>query len=247
MASAAAAGILTGMRLRLRPLDATGDSCPVDGGPSGLVLWHARLAWTCRGTPLDLRVFAPEPLRLPEPEASEAVPSAIARCVRACAGHGALLLLANPAAALGPEHIALAEGVRLMAIADEADEACWDAMLALGQPCYGVRGTLAVEVLRPRPANLLSALSFGVFYAADGLEPTSLDESPRHVAWSCSETVGAEVIGRQGFTLARIDGHSGRYDDRGNEGVIRVVLRTGGRTCWTQPRFIAPHRDACAG
>jgi len=234
------------MRLHLRPLDAVGDRCPVDGGPPDLSLWHARLAWNCADAPLDLRVLAPEPIALPAPEASEPVPGAIARCVRACAGQGALLLLANPAAALGPQRIALAEGVRLLALATAADEACWDALLALGQPCYGVRGTLAVEVLRPRPANVLSALSFGVFYASDGLTPESLDEDPRHVAWTCAEPVSAEVIGRAGFTLASASGTTGRYDDRGNEGVVRVVLRAGVRTCWTQPRFIAPHKEACA-
>lgn len=235
------------MRLHLRPLAAEGDRCPIDGGPDGLELWHARLAWTCRGTPLDLRILAVEPLPLPEPEPSEAVAGAIARCLRACAGNGALVLLANPAAALGPERIALAEGVRLMAIASPEDEACWDALLALGQPCYGVRGSLAVEVLRPRPANLLSALSFGVFYASEGLDPTALDESPRHVAWTCAEAVEAEVVGRQGFTLARLAGPVGRYDDRGNEGVVRVVLRSSVGSCWTQPRFVAPRKDACAG
>jgi len=233
------------MRLHLRPLDTVGDICPVTGGPDGLALWHTRLSWTCSDRPLDLRVFAPEPFALPESEPSEPVPGAIARCVRACAGTGGLILLANPAEALGPERIALAEGLRLMAITSASDEACWDALLAIGQPCYGVRGSLTVEVMRPRPANVLSALSFGVFFSSDGLLPTSLDESPKHVAWNCDEPIEAEVIGRGGFTLATASGPSGRYDDRGNEGVIRVVLRAGSRTCWTQPRFIAPRKDAC--
>lgn len=234
------------MRVQLRPLEATGDACPVDGGPAGLALWHARLAWTCAGVPLDLRVLAAEPFPLPAPEPSEPVPGALARCVRAAAGQGALLLLANPARALGAERIALAEGVRLFGIASEEDEACWDALLALGQPCYGVRGTLELDVLRPRPANIVSALSFGVFLCQEGLAPL-LDESPRHVAWTCSETVQAEVIGRGGFSLATATGMSGRYDDRGNEGVVRVVLRAGARACWSQPRFVAPRKDACGG
>jgi hypothetical protein len=235
------------MRLELSPLAAQGDVCQVSGGPDGLHLWHARLQWTCQGTLLDLRVLAPEPISLPTAEETEAVPGAIARCVRACAGNGALLLLANPAEALGTERIALAEGVRLFAIASEADAACWDALLALGQPCYGIRDRLAVEVLRPRPANLLSALSFGVFYAHDGLEPLSLEESPKHVAWTCAGPVQAEVLGKRGFTLAESVGPAGRYDDRGNEGVVRVVLRAGGQSCWTQPRFVAPRKDACHG
>jgi hypothetical protein len=235
------------MRLELSPLATQGDACPVSGGPEGFHLWHARLLWNCRGTRLDLRVLAPEPITLPPPEETEAIPGAIARCVRACAGHGALLLLANPSEALGTERIALAEGIRLFAITSEADVQCWDALLALGQPCYGVRDRLAVEVLRPRPANLLSALSFGVFYAHDGLEPLSLEESPKHLAWTCAEPVQAEVLGKRGFTLAELDGPTGRYDDRGNEGVVRAVLRAGGRSCWTQPRFVAPRKDACHG
>lgn len=233
------------MRLHLRPLAADGSSCPVAGGPPGLALWHARLAWNCAGTPLDLRLLASEPLALPQPEPSEPVPGAIARCVRACAGSGALLLLANPAAALGPERIALAEGIRLMSIATPEDEACWDALLALGQPCYGVRDSLSIELLRPDPLGVLSALAFGSFQACDGLAAT-ISESPRHVAWTCDEAVAAEIIGRSGFTLASQTGTSGRYDDRGNEGVVRAVLRAGGRACWTQPRFVAPRKDACA-
>lgn len=233
------------MRVSLRPLDAVGDACPVSGGPPGLALWHARLAWSCAGTPLDLRVLGAEAIPLPAAEPSEPVPGALARCVRAIAGQGALLLLANPAQALGPGRIALAEGVRLMAIADEADEACWDALLALGQPCYGVRGAVELDVLRPRPANIVSALSFGVFLCQEGLAP-ALDEGPRHVAWSCAEPVRAEVLGRGGFALAQADGPAGRYDDRGSEGVVRVVLRTAdGRGCWSQPRFVAPRKDAC--
>ncbi len=235
------------MRLQLCPLDAVGDVCPVTGGPDGLSLWHARLAWSCQDVRLDLRVLAPEPLALPQAEPSEAVPGAIARCLRACTGHGALLLLANPAAALGTERIALAEGVRLMGIATTEDEACWDALLAHGLPCYGVRDSLAVEVLRPQPANILSALSFGVFLASDGLQPEALDEGPHHVAWTCNEVVDAEIIGRSGFTLTELHGHAGRYDDRGNEGVVRAVLRAGDRACWTQPRFVAPRGDVRAG
>ncbi len=235
-----------GMRLRLAPLSCSGDACPVAGGPDGLVLWHARLAWTCRGVPLDLRILAAEPIALPPAEPSEPVPGAIARCVRACAGNGALPMLANPAAALGRERIAMAEGIRLMAVAKPEDEACWDTLLALGQPCYGVRGTLAVEVLRPRPANILSALSFGVFLCEDGLS-AAIDESPRHVAWTCAEPVEAEVLGRDGFTLASASGREGRYDDTGREGVVRVALRAGPRVCLSQPRFVAPRRETCGG
>lgn len=235
------------MRLSLRPLDADGDSVAVSGGPPGLALWHARLRWVCRGAPLDLRVLAPEPLVLPEPEPSEAVAGALARCLRACAGGGGLLLLANPAEALGAGRIALAEGVRLMAVAGPADEACWDALLALGQPCYGVRGTVVAEVLRPRGANLLSALSFGAFWCEDGLAAELIDEGPRHVAWRCPGAERAQVLGKGGFPLAELPGPEGRYDDTGSEGVVRVALGAPAGVCLTQPRMVAPRREACGG
>lgn len=234
------------MRLRLRPLDATADAVPVLGSPRPLALWHHRLDWTCAGTRLDLRILAAEAFPLPEPEPSEPVPGAIARVVRSLAGQGALALLANPAEALGPARIAFAEGVRLMSIAAEADEACWDAILGLGQPCYGVRGEVVVEVVNPRPAGVLSALSFGVFYCHEGLEPTSLDEDRQGVAWQAAEPVEATVFARGGFAVARQSGSEGRYADRGNEGSVRVVLRAGTRSCWSQPRFVAPRKDACA-
>jgi len=226
------------MRLRLRPLEAEGDALPVQGAPRPLALWHRRLLWNCAGIRLDLRVLAAEALPLPEPEPSEPVPGAIARVLRALAGQGALALLANPAEALGPERIALAEGVRLVGIGSAADLACWDALLAV-QPCYGMRDEVVVEVINPRPAGVLSALSFGVFYCHDGLEPLGLDETPQGVAWRLEREAEAVVVAKGGFEVARSRGAAGSYADRGTEGTVRVVLSADGRSCWTQPRFIA--------
>lgn len=228
------------VRLRLRPLAAEGDACPIAGGPPGLALRHARLAWRCADADLDLRVLSAAPLPLPAPEPSEPVPGALARCLRAAAGSGAVLLLANPAAALGRERIALAEGMRLLGIATAADEACWDALLALGQPCYGVRGELVLDAARPTADAVLAALAFGSFQACEGLEPLAVGEGPRHVAWTCGEAIDAEILGRGGFPLATLRGASGRYDDRGTEGVVRAVLRGATGACWLQPRFTAP-------
>lgn len=232
------------MRLRCRPLDAEGEALSVSGAPQPLALWHRRLAWRCREVPLDLRVLAAEPIALPEPEPSEPVPGAIARVVAAISGQGALILLANPAAALGPQRMAFADGIRLIGIASEADLACWDALLALGQPSYGVRNEVVCEVINPRPAGLLSTLAYGVFYCHDGLEPLILDETPQGVAWTMDRNVEAAVIGRGGFELASLSGPNGRYADTGQEGTVRVALRSPQGSCWTQPRFIAPRRTA---
>jgi hypothetical protein len=235
------------MRLRFRPLASETDRIPVDGGPAGLALWQARLNWSCRGVPLALRMIGVEPIAVPDAEPSEPVPGAIARVVRAVAGNGALVLLENPDVALGVGQIAFAEGVRLFSIAAPADEACWDALLTLGQPCYGVRDEVVVEVVNPRPASIISALAFGVFYCHDGLEPLSLDEDREGVRWRTAVPTNGSVIGRGGFELASSTGSEGAWADRGNEGSVRVVLRSPVGSCWTQPRFIAPRAGACHG
>jgi hypothetical protein len=191
---------------------------------------------------MDLRVLAAEPMAMPEAEASEPVAGAIARVVAATKGSHALLLLANPAEALGPARIALADGVRLFAITSEADLACWDAALALGVPVYGVRGCLVADLVRARPANLLSALAYGGALSCDGLEPAVLLEDRHGVRWALPTAGEGAVIVRQGFEIARIAGTEGQWIDRGNEGYIRIELHAAAGTCWTQPRFIAQRR-----
>jgi hypothetical protein len=212
-----------------------------EGGEAGR-LWSRRIDWSCRGHRLDLQIIAAEELPVPEPEPSEPVAGAVARIVRALAGSGALAVLRDPAAAFGRERIAFAEGLRLFAIADPADEDCWDAILSLGQPVYGVRGTLACEVMRPRPASVLSALAYGMFTCEQGLS-LRLHEDRAGVAYECEDdgAVGTVII-RNGFEAARLSGRRGEYRDLGTEGYVRVVVRAGDRACWTQPRFIAPRR-----
>lgn len=210
------------------------------GLPQPCVLWRARRRWTCRDAPLACCILAAEPFALPDEVADLPAASALAQALQACAAHGALLILANPAEAFGAQRIGWASGVRALAIGNAEEEACWDALLSLGQPCYGVAGRLVVTVLRPRPANVLSALSFGAFWSCAGLEPLAIEESPRHIAWRCPEAVEAEIVARQGFVVARQRGCEGRYEDTGREGYVRAVLRGPSGTCWTQPRFVMP-------
>lgn len=226
------------MRVRCRLLDTLTDSIPIDGAEGAL--WQARLWWPCSDARLDLRVLAAEALALPDAEPSEPVAGAIARVVAATAGSHALLLLANPAEALGPSRIALADGVRLFAITSEADLACWDAVLALGIPVYGVRGTLVADLVRARPANFLSALAYGGVLCCEGMEPEALLEDRSGVRWTLPSAGEAAVIVRQGFEVAHQTGREGSWVDRGNEAYVRVELRTAAGSCWTQPRFIAP-------
>jgi len=228
------------MRVRCRLLEVLGDSVPIDGAQGAL--WQARMDWLCSDARLDMRVLAAEAVELPAAEPSEPVAGAIARLVAATRGSHALLLLGNPGQALGTSRVALAEGVRLFAVATETDMACWDAALALGMPVYGVRGCLVVDLVRARPANLRSAMAYGGMLCCEGLEPEALLEDRNGVRWTLPSTGEGVVIIRQGYEVARVAGREGAWIDRGNEGYVRVELHTDAGTCWTQPRFIAPRK-----
>lgn len=210
-------------------------------------LWSARRRWTCRGRPLDVRVVAGEALELPAAEASgeEPVESALARLLAACAGRGALLALLNPAAALGRERIAFAAGCRLLGIAGDDDLACWDALLASGQPCYGLRGTPVADLARETAPALLSALAYGLFTCEEGLAATALAEDRAGVELAVERPATFSVIARGGFAVHAERGSRLAWRDSGAEGVVRVEAQAddGGRL-WTQPRLVAPRREA---
>ena len=185
---------------------APGDVVPVDGGE--LSLWAPVLRWRCRETMLALRVLAAEPLALPDEEPSEDPASAIARLLAAMAGTGAQLLLLEPATALGLSRIAFAEGVRLFAVQTEADLACWDAQLALGQPVYGVRGRVVADVLSNHPASVLSSLAYGQFVCEDGLSVTSLTEDRTGAALTVERDAELCAVLAGGFETGHCRGRS---------------------------------------
>ena len=233
-----------GVRLTCEPLAAPlgiGDLLVRDDhGHTACTLWTQVARWSCKDTELEIQVIAPEPLPLPMPEASEPAPGAIARIIQALSGGGGLLLLRNPASAFGAAKIAFAQGVRLFAIAEAADEACWDAMLSLGQPVYGVRGTVACACRTAHPGAVISALAYGTFTCEEGLAVSLLDESRQGVKWTLPVEAETAVIVRDGFEAGRIRGVSGEWQDRGSEGFVRLVMRSPSGSAWTQPRFIAP-------
>ena len=231
------------MRVTLQPLAA--GRCELHGNDAAL--WSQQLIWDCRDARLAMQVLAAAPIELPSAEPSEPVPSALARLVAALRGQRALLVLLNPATALGAERIALAEGVRLFAISDESDLLCWDRALTIGLPVYGVRGTLACDLLKPTPENVLAALGFGAFSCEDGLTPIELVEDPYGVRWRLAESGEAAIIVRGGFEAQRLRGFAGEWRDSGGEGYVRIELTTAHGRCWTQPRFIAPRRSGGHG
>ncbi len=234
------------MRLRFTPLAEHDGSISVrdDQGQERVSLVVRDVDWQCADASLRLRIFAVEPLDLPAPEASEPVAGALARILRTLAGTGALAALLNPSAAFGPARMALAEGVRLVAVADPADEACWEALLATAVPVYGLRGVAVVDVLSAHPASVLSALAYGVFLACDGLEPQSYDEDRSGMRWSTHEPVQATVLAKGGFEVQTTTGCVGAYQDQGFEAYVRLQLRGPTGVCLGQPRFIMPRQAA---
>ena len=210
--------------------------------PSPAKLWCGRLDWICRDVPVRLRVLCDAPLDLPAPERSEPPASAIARVLKAVAGQGALVLLENPAQALGAERIAFAEGVRLFGIGSDADVTAWDAMLSMGQPVYGVRGRLTLELDRPSALSAISALAYGLFTSDDGLTLDGLHEDRAGVGYVCASATSATVVIRGGFeagSLRCAPGATVHRPDAGNETYVRLVIADdAGHRVWTQPRFV---------
>lgn len=230
------------MRLTCQPLllapGATELPVLAEGG-GRTALWASRQDRQCSDHLLRLLILAPEPIALPEPEPSEPAVGAVARLDRAVRPHGGIIALLNPAASFGVERIAFAEGIRLFAIADPADEACWDAMLSLAKPVYGLRGTIACDCLSLHPGALISALAYGNFVCEEGLRLDAFNEHRAGVDWSAAVDTEATVIVRGGFEAARVAGRTVVWRDRGSEGYVRLVIRGGGGAVWTQPRFVA--------
>ncbi len=230
------------MRLELDPLGCDGNRVPVNvDGVAAFSLWSTRLDWICAGEPLRVQILAAEALPLPESEPSEPAPGAIARIAASLAGTRAVAILHHPGRTFSPERIAFAEGARIFALGDEADERCWDAMLTRGVPVWGLRGKAVCTVDRADERSVIGALIYGNFHAEDGLSLDRIEETRTGVSWTCArDDAQAEVIARGGFPISRQAGASGRWTDRGDEGYVRISTRAGDSVAFTQPRFIAP-------
>ncbi len=238
------------MRLRCAPLAPGGDDLPLvdDGGAIVARLWRGRLRWRCADGALELIVLALSEPTLPDHEPTEPIAGAIARVLLALRAQAEaigpmLSLLVAPAATFGADAIALADGVRLIAIDNDVDEACWDAALACGMPVYGVRGVCALDVARADATSAILALGLGGFTCGDR-ELAQLIEDRAGTRWRVAgadaDAAVATVVVRGGFEAAEIRGAEGTWVDRGDEGSVRVVVRTPSGSCWTQPRFVAP-------
>jgi hypothetical protein len=230
------------VRLVFEPLVGEGEVIVRSGAAEACRLWATTLDWTCRDAPLSVRILAAEALDLPRAEPTESVPGALARLAASVRGTGAILILLNPAQALGPERIAYAEAVRCLAIETDGDEACWDALLTAGLPVYGVRGTVWCDVKKASPHAALSAMAYGMYTCGEGLELARFTEHSHGVNYHVAPGSGAQaaVIVSGGFRAAAIVGDDGEWTDAGNERYVRLVISARQGRCWTQPRFIAP-------
>jgi hypothetical protein len=217
-----------------------GDQLVVRGEPGEQVLWAPWIHWRCQGIELRVRVIGAEPVPLPDPEPSEPPEGAIARLAAAVAGTGTQILLLNPGQAFGPTRISFCEGARLFAVDTEADLACWDAMLGLGQPVYGLRGRVIADVLSPHPASVLSSLAYGQFVCEDGLGITHLSEDRGGAVLEVERPAELCAVIRGGFETGTVSGTRLAWTDQGSEGSVRLVARAGAAMALTQPRFVAP-------
>lgn len=192
--------------------------------------------------PLQVTIISIEEVQPQQPQPGEGVEALIARLTREFRYPQALVLLANPETALGPEHMAHAQGCGLIAIDSPERELCWDAALGKGLPCYGVRDTLHLECPRATPQAALSALAFGLFTCHNGWTGLQINEDRNGVSWSSEDgrSVQARVLVRDGFEMASMDGAQGSWRDRGDEGTVRLHISDGTHAVWTQPRFIMP-------
>lgn len=229
----------------IHDLDADGP-IPVRGDDGSTLgeLHRTRIGWDCADARLEAQLLAIGPIAAPAAEASEPVTSAIARLVQVARASGALLAVGNPAAAIGPDKVGLAQGVRLFGIATEADESCWDAALSVGLPIYGLRGQLRIDLSTARRKDLSAvqmALAYGLYTCGEGLQPEQLDEDRAGVSWRFArDDVRASVIVKGGFEAAAIDGAEGAWRDRGSEGYVRLAFVAGDARCWSQPRLVVP-------
>ncbi|TVR13233.1 MAG: hypothetical protein EA401_07335 [Planctomycetota bacterium] len=192
--------------------------------------------------PLQLTVISLAEIPPLQAQAGEGVEALIARISRSYRYPEALVLCNNPDTALGPEHMAHAQGCGVLAIDTAQRELCWDAALGKGLPCYGIRDMLRLDCTRPNPQAALSALAFGLYFCHDGWPGVRITEDRQGISWASEDgcNLQARVLIRDGFEVACIEGPQGSWKDRGDEGTVRLHLSNGVHNIWTQPRFIMP-------
>jgi len=204
-------------------------------------LWTHRACWPSVQGPLDLQVLADAALDLPRSTPDEPAVGVLARLLQACPVGRSAVCLHYPGRNFAPEQAGLLEGVRLIGVADEDDQAWWDAALSAGHLCYALRGRLRFQLSSARPdvGTVFVGLACGLFACEDGLAVHELVEEPGVTRWCWDDPEAhTAVIVRDGYEAARF-GHEGRWRDQGSEGYVRLSASSpaGGRLL-TQPRLV---------
>ena len=183
------------------------------------------------------------------------------------AHEGGLPVLAAPGSTVRPQSLATvlaAHGLFGLEIYDarladinsaQADTtAMWDRLLSAGNRVYAFAGDDAtslhdpalgrawIEVLASAqdPAFLLSSLRQGAFIASTGAAFTRLNVTGTTIAAEAASGSSLRFIGRGGQLLKAVNGSSGSYQVRGDEGYVRVEADgENGTKGWSQPFFVS--------
>jgi len=215
--------------------------------PLTALAWH----WRCSDADLRMRCFAAKRLNpLPTPEPSEPVIGALARIQQWARNQheDVVLMLDNPAQALGRDQMTALQGVRLIGIRSESDRSCWDAALSSGLPVYGVYQDICSQLTQPNAASFLTAISYGAFTSGDGVDMEHFEESPKGCRWrlSAAPDNAVSVVVKGGLEAATIEGPEGFWQDAGQEGYVRLEMHQEHHRRFSQPRLVA-NRSATTG
>jgi len=138
-------------------------------------------------------------------------------------------------------------------------EAIWDALLAAGQPVWGIasddahhfttwgadranpgRGWLQVEAESARMPDILEAMRQGRFYASSGLELAHYEASRAEIALELADAEALiELVGAGGDVLDSRQANQARFSVQSVMcPYVRIRARSAdGRMLWTQPVF----------
>ena len=140
-------------------------------------------------------------------------------------------------------------------------ESIWDRVLSAGQVIFGVatddahhysdfahtlanpgRGWVVVRALELSAEAIVDSLAAGQFYFSTGIELARLETSDETVSLEIVQqrdyVYQTRFIGKDGLVLSDSGGLEASYDIRGDEGYVRVAIRSSyGTRAWTQPVF----------
>jgi hypothetical protein len=215
--------------------------CDLDGDlPPGLYACEIPLIlpWAA----LSVQALAEQPLVAPDPPGDLPPPSLLAALVNWAWRQQALLRLRDPVGLLAGGPVTLLDGFRLMDVGSLAARECWDQAWDAGLQVFGL-SRRCCQPAGPGALAWLTALRFGGFLACNARPPEHWSEDARHSAWRLHRPEArARVVMRGGLDVV-LPGADACWEDRGNEGWLRVELMDGEDCSLSQPRLVSPRRQ----